>query len=160
MTTLRPASDEDISFLYSVFATTREQELAALPWDPEQKEAFLRQQFAAQDRHYRAQYPDADFLVIEHNGASIGRLYVYRDAARIHVLDVALLPDHRGVGIGTALLEELLAEATTKGVRMTLHVEASNPARRLYARLGFLMIEQHPVYDLLEWRPGTSALAC
>ena len=53
-------------------------------------------------------------------------------------MDIALLPEYRGRGIGTALLEELLVEADATGRRVTIHVERFNPARRLYERLGFV----------------------
>jgi hypothetical protein len=36
---------------------------------------------------------------------------------------------------------------------VTIHVEANNPARSLYARLGFEMIESRGVYDFLRARP-------
>ena len=37
---------------------------------------------------------------------------------------------------------------------LTIHVEMSNPARRLYERLGFAPVEEHGVYLLMERRPG------
>jgi ribosomal protein S18 acetylase RimI-like enzyme len=160
MTALRLASDDDLSFLFRVFAATRQREVDCLPWGEAEKDAFLRQQFAAQHQHYRAQYPEAEFLVVERDGVAIGRLYVHRDIDEVHVLDVALLPEHRGAGFGTTLFQELLAQARDTDSRVTLYVEASNPARRLYARLGFVMIEQGPVYDLLEWRAPAPAVAC
>jgi predicted GNAT family acetyltransferase len=69
-------------------------------------------------------------------------------------MDIALLPDFRGAGLGTALLAGLFAEATAAGKTVTIHVEGFNPARRLYERLGFRQIGEHGVYHLMEWTPG------
>jgi ribosomal-protein-alanine N-acetyltransferase len=57
----------------------------------------------------------------------------------IHINNVAVRPQFRGLGFGTALMRHVLDEARRLGARRaTLEVRASNaPARRLYARLGF-----------------------
>lgn len=149
---LRPSTADDNAFLFDVYASTREDELAALDWDAPTKAAFLEHQFNAQDSHYRAHYAGAEFLVIMAGTDLIGRLYVERGKADIHVIDIALLPAWRGRGIGTRLMGDLISEAGDSGRRVVLYVEANNPARRLYARLGFAEVEKGPVYDRLEWR--------
>lgn len=153
--TLRPASAGDEGFLYQVYASTRQEELAPLPWTEAQKAAFLRMQFDAQARHYHEHYPDAAFLVIVRDGRPAGRLYVHRQRQGIRIIDIALLPEHRRAGIGTALLEELLAEGDRQGKPVSLHVEHFNPAMRLYERLGFRKVEDTGVYYLLERPPLT-----
>ena len=75
---LRPATAEDEAFLLAVYAGTREQELAVVPWDSATKGAFVRMQFAAQHSHYRQQFPGASFDVVTVNGVPAGRLYVDR----------------------------------------------------------------------------------
>ena len=57
--TLRPVAVADDAFLYSVYASTRAEEMTRVPWTPEQKEAFLRMQFTAQKQHYAAEFPHA-----------------------------------------------------------------------------------------------------
>lgn len=151
---LRPVRDDDRDFLYRVYAGTRSEELAlATDWSPEQKEQFLRQQFAAQDAYYRENYPGADWSVVLRHGEPAGRLYVHRRPAEIRLMEIALLPEHRGGGLGTALLEELMAEARATGRPLTMHVEVYNPALRLYERLGFRKQEDKGVYWLMEWTP-------
>jgi ribosomal protein S18 acetylase RimI-like enzyme len=147
--TVRP---EDTPFLFRVYASTREEELRHVPWTPAEKTAFLRQQFEAQHVFYQEQYVGARFEVILRDGEPIGRLYVARWPDEIRVVDIALLPDHRGSGIGTRILRDLLAEAAAAGQAVRIHVEKLNPAWRLYARLGFAPIEDKGVYVLLEWR--------
>lgn len=152
-TTLRRVTDADREHLYRVYASTREAELAVVPWDAAQKEAFLRFQFEAQAKYYDEQFPDAAFDVIELDGKSVGRLYVDRREGEIRLVDIALLPEVRGRGIGRAILEEILAEGREKNLLVRIHVEHNNPALRLYHRLGFEKIEEKGVYWLMEWTP-------
>jgi len=150
---LRPATAADAEFLYRVYANTRYEELAPAGWPPEQVEAFLRMQFRAQDTHYRTHNPAAAFDIILVAGEPAGRLYVDRRPAEIRVVDISLLPEYRGRGAGSALFTALFAEAAAAGLPVRIHVEAFNPARRLYDRLGFVPIDTTGVYHLLEWVP-------
>lgn len=150
---LRPVTPEDLPFLERVYGSTRAEELALVDWSDEQKAAFVRMQFAAQHSYYQEHYGDADFLVIQVDGVPAGRLYVARWPRQIRLVDITLLPEHRGSGIGTALLGDLMAEATAAGKTLTIHVEVYNPALRLYERLGFAPVEERGVYRLMEWRP-------
>lgn len=151
-TTLREAGPADREFLLRAYASTREAELAQVDWSEEQKQLFLRMQFDAQDAHYRAHYPGARFDVIEWAGEPAGRFYVQRAAREIRVMELALLPAYRGRGIGSALLCGVQQEAARGGQAVTIHVEQTNPALRLYQRLGFAAIAEHGIYLLLEWR--------
>ena len=152
---LRPAGPGDAELLYRIYASTREDELAVVPWDAPAKEAFLRMQFAAQDTHYRAAFPDASYDLIVSGADVLGRLYVDRGETAWQVIDLSLLPRHRGKGIGTRLLTDVLASAGAAGKPVRMHVERFNPARRLYGRLGFREIADKGVYLLLEWQPGS-----
>jgi ribosomal protein S18 acetylase RimI-like enzyme len=149
---LRAATPEDEQFLRAVYASTRAEELARVPWSDEQKCAFTDMQFTAQDTDYRRHYPVAQYSIIEVLGVPVGRLYVDRCEKEIRILDIALLPEYRRAGIGTKLLRELQNEAHTAGKALTIHVEKFNPALRLYQRLGFRQIEDKGVYLFLEWR--------
>jgi ribosomal protein S18 acetylase RimI-like enzyme len=87
------------------------------------------------------------------DGEPAGRLYVRRGDREIRIVDIALLPERRGNGIGTSLLRDLLAEADATGKSVTIHVERFNPALRLYERLGFAVAEDKGVYLFLERLP-------
>jgi ribosomal protein S18 acetylase RimI-like enzyme len=147
---LRPIAAEDQPFLYQVYASTRQDELAPVPWTDEQKEAFLRMQFAAQHSHYQQHYADASFDVILWDDRPAGRLYVERRDRELRIVDIALLPAYRNRGIGSRLLNELIAEANAAGKPVSIHVEHNNPALRLYQRLGFQQRDTHGVYLLME----------
>jgi ribosomal protein S18 acetylase RimI-like enzyme len=156
--TLRPVTAQDEEFLYSVYASTRQEELGGVDWAEEQKAAFVRQQFSAQNQHYRENYTGATYDVIEVDGRPAGRLYVARWEDEIRIMDIALLPEYRGGGTGTSLLRQLLDEAGSTGRRVSIHVEKWNPARRLYDRLGFIEIADRGVYVLME-RSGSGGRA-
>lgn len=143
---------EDYAFTEALYASTREEELAATGWTGEQKAAFLAQQHRAQHQHYQTHYVGAEWLIVERAGQAIGRLYLDRRPQEIDVIDISLLPAARGMGIGGAILRDVLAEASGSNRPVHIHVEKNNPARRLYQRLGFVIIEDKGVYDLMEWR--------
>ncbi|MBB6097288.1 ribosomal protein S18 acetylase RimI-like enzyme [Deinobacterium chartae] len=151
--TLRPVVPDDRDFLLQVYASTRLEELAQLPWTPEQKAAFIRQQFEAQDTHYRRHYPGAEFQVIEVGGQAAGRLYLHRAADEHRLMEITLLPAFRGQGLGTTLIGDVLRAASLEGRAVRLHVEPFNPALRLYQRFGFRFLEERGVYWFLEWCP-------
>jgi GNAT superfamily N-acetyltransferase len=151
--TLRPMHPEDEGFLYTVYASTRLDELASLGWSKGQRIAFLTMQFRAQHLSYMTQFPAADFLIILWHESPIGRLYIERRSDEIRGIDIALLPAYRQAGIGTAILQGLLAEAACAGKPFRIHVEKFNRARRLYERLGFTTLYDDGVYLFMEWRP-------
>jgi ribosomal protein S18 acetylase RimI-like enzyme len=155
----RDEAPQDQEFLFHLYASTRAQEMALAPWDAAQTESFLRSQFHLQAAHYHRYYPEAAFLVIQGGGQPIGRLYVDRRPDEIHILDIALVPERRGEGIGTALLKELLSEAEESGKVVILYVEQFNPAHRLYLRLGFQPVKDEGVYWMMQWSSGRSGLA-
>ena len=147
---LRPVTDADRAFLIDLYGSVREPELAHLPWDDATKRAFVEHQYAAQDAHYRAHYKGATLDVIEVDGERVGRLYVHRGPSDIRIMDIAIAPAFRGRGLGTVLLERLADEARGSRRKLSIHVEANNPARGLYERLGFVQAGESGVYLLME----------
>jgi ribosomal protein S18 acetylase RimI-like enzyme len=146
---LRPAVESDRDFLRDLFASTREQELAFLPPGAAIREFFISSQFDAQRQAYRQAFPAAHDRIIEIETAAAGRLYVDRSPEALHVIDISLLPEHRNRGIGSALLQALIAEAAEAGASLSLNVAMSNPALRLYRRLGFRTVSSVAVYAFL-----------
>lgn len=155
--TRRPLTPDDAELSFRVYAGTRTEELAVTDWDDARKEAFLRQQWSAQTEYYRENYPGAEFLVLEHDGCAVGRLFLHRRPREIRLVDIALLPEHRGRGLGRTVLLEVLDEARRAGKAVRIHVERFNPALRLYERLGFRVLEDRGVYLFLEWSSPIAA---
>ena len=151
--TLRAVQPADEDFLLRVYACTREAEMAAVPWSLEQKAAFVRMQFDAQSRHYRAQYPQAEYSIIVHQGRDVGRLWVMRKPGSIHILDITLLPEFRRAGVGTSLVRQLQEEAAGSALPLSVYVESFNPSRHLFDRLGFRKANEEGVHWLLQWTP-------
>ena len=149
---LRPVLDADLPFMEGLYASTRRDELAAVPWPDAVKQAFLAQQFRAQHAHYTQHYGDAERLIVERSGQAIGRIYLHRRRHEHGVVDIGLLPEWRGHGFGTALMTDVIADARAAGKPVRIYVEKNNGARRLYVRLGFRALSEHGIYDLLEWR--------
>ena len=153
--TLRPVSPDDEAFLLEVYASTRQDELAVTPWDESQRRAFLRLQFAAQQQHYQSHFPEADYQLILVDDRPVGRLYVARRRDEIRILDIALLPEHRNLGIGAYLIKEILSEGSKAGKPVRIYVESFSPSLRLFERLGFARVQDIGTHLLMEWRrPG------
>jgi len=150
--TFRPETPEDYAFMERLYASTREEELRPVPWPEEQKAEFLAQQFAAQCAHYHEHYRDAVYSIILEHGQPIGRLYLNHLPDDVRIMDIALIADARGRGIGGMLVQELLDDAGAQGKSVSIHVEMNNPALRLYERLGFRQIDSYGLYLLMEWR--------
>ena len=152
--TLRPVGPDDHDFLVEVYGSTRAEELALVPWTNEQREAFVRAQFAAAQDHYAEKYPGASHDVILSNGRRVGRLYVGRLEREIRIVDLTLLPAERNARVGSHLIRQLLAEAERTGRALRIYVEEFNPSLRLFERFGFSRIEQHGIHSLMEWTPS------
>lgn len=155
---LRPEADADRPFLARLFASTRWDELAPTGWADTQKQAFLEQQWMLQDRHYRQQYAGADRSIVMAADEPAGRLCLLKLPDELRLVDIALLPQHRGQGIGTALIDAVCRQAQADRLPVSLHVAVTNPAGRLYARLGFRASgTADGVYYRMEWRPPVAA---
>lgn len=151
--TLRPATEADYAFMRHLYGSTRADEMRHFPFNDDEKAAFLDQQFAAQYEHYRVHYPTCERNIIEREGRAIGRLWIDEWKDQIRLVDIALLPEARGIGIGTTLVERILDRGRAAGKPVTIHVEGFNPALRLYQRLGFQHVDTNGVYYLMKWTP-------
>lgn len=150
--TLRPETPNDRDLLITLYVDSRWQELAALPWDDNQKTAFLSQQYRAQEAHYRQAYPAAVREIIEVEGEAAGRLSWHLTADENRLIDLRLLATYRGQGIGSALLRALQSRSQQQALPLRLSVACDNPARQLYERLGFVVSADDGLYCQMEYR--------
>ena len=153
---LRALGQGDLAWLPSLYASTRELELQAVPWPAAAKQTFLAQQFTAQHQHYLAQYPQAQYLAIEYDGEAAGRYYIDESGTDDLLVDISLFPAWRGKGIGGALIQRQQGSSAQRGRGLTLHVMAHNiAAQRLYARLGFEVTAEPEdgLYVPMRWQP-------
>lgn len=135
---LRPETEEDRSFVLSLFVGVRAAEFASLGWPDEALAAFLGQQADLQARAWAMQFPHLEREIVCSGGAAVGRIYTLEGESEVALVDISLAPEVRGGGIGTALLTDLIAHAAAGGRAVSLSVEPANSARRLYERLGFV----------------------
>jgi RimJ/RimL family protein N-acetyltransferase len=149
----RPAGPDDEAFLLKLYASTRSDELAAVPWTEDQREAFLKMQLAAQQQHYQGRYPNAEHRIILSDDRAVGRLYVARLDQEIRIVDIALLAEERGRGIGSRIIKDLMDEAMRVGKPLRVYVESFNPSLRLFERLGFSKVGEQDFYLLMAWQP-------
>ncbi len=154
--TSRPIREDDRPFLSRLYASTRREELEVAPWTEEQKREFLQSQFDVQHKYYMEHFPQAEFSIIEMGGQPVGRIYIDRRQDEIRLVDIALLPDYRGQGLGGSLMRDVLEEGQKAAKPVRIHVEHNNPAMRLYNRLGFRRIDDNGIYHLMEWSPEGS----
>jgi GNAT superfamily N-acetyltransferase len=147
--TQRAESGTDRDFLRGLFDQVRAQEFAGL--EPAMLDGLLGMQFAAQQQSYRLAYADARFEIVEAEGSPVGRLVVARSGESLLLVDIALLAQWRGHGIGSALLRKLQQEAAGAGLPLRLHVALNNPAEGLYRRLGFKESGVSGMHRTMEW---------
>lgn len=152
---LRRQTGSDQGFIQALFVARRWQEVSAAPnWSDAQRRDFLLGQAELQSRHYAQYYPAADFLILVHEQAPIGRLCVHQSESEVRIVDIALLPKHQNQGLGSALLHGVLALADRQQKACGLSVEQLSPARRLYERLGFRALDEQGFYIQMQ-RPFT-----
>ena len=151
---LRDERIDDEPFVADLYAETRHTELAPVPWNETQKHFFLRSQFALQRDYYRQHYKGAEFLVIVERDTPIGRIYLHQGHDEIRLMEIALIQQRQGCGIGTRLVGALGELANDDDCELTLHVERDNPAVRLYQRLGFTLREERGVNLFLGRAPA------
>ena len=149
---LRPAREQDREFLFLLYSSTRADEIAALGWPAAQQQAFLRMQFNAQQRWYETAFAGAEHQIIESGSQPIGRIVVLREQGSWHLIDISLLPAYRAQGMGGELLRDLIRDCKQAGANLKLQVLNTNPARRLYERLGFISTGQDQIYTQMELR--------
>jgi ribosomal protein S18 acetylase RimI-like enzyme len=149
--TMRQVTDEDRPLLFALYASTRAEEIALLPWDDAQRGAFLNMQFAAQQQHYTSYYPESAHLIILKGTIPVGRLWVDRRPDEIRILDITILPEQRGNGIGTPVIEGLMREAGETRRPLTIYVENFNRSLGLFERLGFEKVGEHGISNLMKW---------
>ncbi len=147
---LRPATTADDELLAGLYAQTRAAELAPLPWPQEQKDDFVRSQWELRRAAYQATHAASDYEIVVADGRDLGCVFVAAlDDGSIRIVDIVLIEEWCGRGIGTAVLAPILADADRRGVTVSLHVDPHTAAVRFYERLGFVAGNDDPTYRLM-----------
>ena len=133
---LRPALPADADFEHLLYASTRDD---LRPLGPEVFDGLVGMHYRAQSMSIRLEHPDAERKIVLVQQAPVGRLIIDASGNYIEVIDVALLPEYRNCGLGTSVLNSVLAQADRLGRAIRLHVEKQSRALRLFERLGFVI---------------------
>jgi RimJ/RimL family protein N-acetyltransferase len=149
--TLRRVQPADDQFIFEVYSSSRDLEMALVPWNDAQREAFLRMQFAAQLSHYQKHHPEAQHSIILVDGLPVGRVYIDRAENKIEILDFTILTAHRGKGTGSYILKQLQQEGSGAIKPLNIYVESFNPSLALFERLGFKKKSEEGINFLMEW---------
>jgi ribosomal protein S18 acetylase RimI-like enzyme len=145
----RLATTEDEPFVRQLFEAVREQDFAQL--SQTQRAGLSDLQFRAQRAQYEASFPNAVWEILFLDGSAAGNLTYDDSAGAFHIVDVNLLPQLQGRGLGTELLQQLMEVARSQGKTVTLSVVAGNPAQRLYSRLGFRAVSEGGLHIAMCW---------
>jgi ribosomal protein S18 acetylase RimI-like enzyme len=147
--------DADADFLARLYASTR-MDLHSATADAGFVASLIAMQQRFQAAGYRDNFPGASYLLLEHLGKPCGRIVVDAGPQRLRLVDIALLPEARGQGLGSHILRGLQACAAQLGLPLTLSVHHSNPrARKLYLALGFAPGSRNEVSEQMVWLSKT-----
>jgi ribosomal protein S18 acetylase RimI-like enzyme len=124
--------DGDSASLWNIHRNAMREHVAATwGWDDE-----------AQERRFREHWNADTVQVIERGNRSVGMLAIETHAEEIRISTIEIDPTEQGHGIGSAVVSTILAAARARGLPVTLRVLKVNPARRLYERLGFIVVSE------------------
>ena len=138
---LRPATEADKEFLRELHRTTlREYVDQVFGWDDDEQRAFFDERWDPRPRQ-----------VIRVEGRDAGALHVEVRDDEVFLANIGLLPEYQSRGIGSCVIQSVLDDARARGLPVSLSVLRPNPARRLYERLGFAVVEESPERFTLRW---------
>ena len=152
MISFKDVEEKDQEFIEKVYRSTREEELSLTGWPEDQKKRFIIMQSIAQLVDYKRNYKGASYRIILYKNVHAGRLYLWETNGEIWIIDISLLPEFRGKGIGRKILTEIIESSRKKNKTVALHVAFGNPARKLYERLGFENVSVTATHDYMELR--------
>lgn len=153
---LRPCRGADLPFLRRLYRHSRAAEMDATGWPEEMKRAFCRQQFDAQHTDYMRRFPTAEYWLILQRSDPVGRVYMDRSGPDIHLIDISVLPSHRGRGLGTSVLRALQGLAVARVCAVVLSVAHGNHrAAALYFGQGFVPVSNDSTHRRLRWEPAS-----
>jgi len=111
-------------------------------WDDREQETWFRGRFDSGEMH-----------VVLYDGERVGSISVDREPGRITLAGIVIAPPYQRRGIGTWLVQSLLAEADAARIPVELRVLKGNPAKRLYERLGFVQVGEIETLDVMRRDP-------
>ena len=149
---LRTELEDDAGFLMELHRAMQGEEMIRAGFGPVFTRLFLDYQFMLQRDYYRANYKGAGFFVIEKEEERLGRIYIHPSRSDYRLVDIGFMPQWRNRGFGGCLISALQSHAAGRGAKVSLHVDPENRAARLYARLGFVVVDRDSPHWRMEWQ--------
>ncbi|MFT4559165.1 MAG: GNAT family N-acetyltransferase [Planctomycetales bacterium] len=153
--TLRTESDNagDRAFIRQLFDTLDHiQHLRELG---PSAEMMIQMQLDMREKQYRERFPNASFQLILLDGRPAGRIVADRTDGQWHLVDIVVLPECCGSGIGTQVVGDLLQAADKLDQAVSASVFSNNTnALRLWLRLGFAVSREELDYTWLRFEPS------
>jgi ribosomal protein S18 acetylase RimI-like enzyme len=147
-----PAGDR--AFLRRLIMDTIALELGAQNWPEPMRTHLLGIQYENRRHGPRISFPQGESRIILCDGTPAGWLFFATLPDHLYIAEIMVAPEHRGKGVGTAAIREILALAAAAGkpVQLTVHL-LNATAIRLYERLGFRCIGKSDLQQTMEARP-------
>ena len=151
----RAATDADEPFLRKLIVDTVTEELQASLWPEPMRSHLLEIQYSARRQSIRTRYPNAEDRIVMVDEIPAGWFAKADLDDEIRWLDLMIAADHRGKGVGTAVLKEAMAESNRarKPARFSVSV-MNGRAIQLYEHLGFRRIGGDEVQHIMEYVPA------
>jgi ribosomal protein S18 acetylase RimI-like enzyme len=149
--TLRPARADDEEFLFRLFSTVYGEKLQPVLLDAEEKNRLLGLMYQGFTQHYNSLAGASDDRLVLLDNQSIGRMILIQMREEIRLAELAILPQYRSRGIGSALVSQVQTESRMSKRPVRLQVARFDRVLRLYERLGFHRISAAGPYLHLEW---------
>lgn len=138
---LRAVTHQDYNFIYHVKTTTLKPHIELVwGWDEAVQTKYLEESFGIETQ-----------LIITYEDQEIGILELNELQQRIEVVELEILPEYQRRGIGTHILQDIIDEYTEKGKKVGIGCfKINTEAKRLYERLGFMLIKETATHYVLE----------
>jgi len=94
----------------------------------------------------------SDSYIISYQNKAVGLLKLGLFADKIHLRQFQLLPHYQGLGIGSRVLELVKRKAQDKQLAITLNVLLKNPAKQLYLRHDFVVMDSNTLEYQMRWQ--------
>ncbi len=159
---IRPATADDVDFMWEMLCEA----VHRPPGNPEPKPSRDKVFAIPEMSHYLEGWGrpgDVGFIAEDDvSGERLGAVWCRRmtsedpgygfvDEETPELLGLAIVPESRGGGVGGRLMDAVIATARSSGYKaLSLSVERTNPAVRLYERHGFRVISTRDADNLMK----------
>jgi len=134
----RSALENDYDFLYALHTATMK-EYVNKTWG---EDAF-------QEDMFRKNFVPTQIQVITLDGSDMGMISWEENDNDIFLRVIEIFPRHQRQGFGTTIIQKIIDDAAHRRKEVRLQVLKVNPAKQLYDRLGFTVIEETSTHYIM-----------